>query len=77
MSDAIEMVRAIDAISLCLADRMSLALRGHPTLNIDRAGPRWVLYAVAGIDRDDYADGEWIDADRAAISSELSRRLTE
>lgn len=73
MSEAAEAIRAIDAIDMTLAERMTLALRDVPDVRIP--GLRKLAYHKAGVMVDDYAPDEWENADLQAFSSELMRRF--
>ena len=73
MSDAIEALRAIDAIPARLADRMADALVDLE--GFDRKGTRYVAYLRAGIAINSIPSAELHDADLEAHSIELGRRF--
>lgn len=77
MSEAAATVRAIDAISMTLAERMALVLRTFPDVSVDdpRQGERYMAYHKAGIDLNEFAPDEVKNADLCALNSELMRRM--
>ena len=72
MSDAIEALRAIDAIPARLADRMADVIVDLEFY--DRPGVRWSAYDRAGIKRHHYPDDVWKRADDEACTTEFARR---
>lgn len=74
MSDALEALRAIDAIPARLADRMADAIADLQFY--DRKGVRWKAYSLAGIHRHHYPDDVFRSADVEAQSIEYARRLS-
>ena len=73
MSEALEDIRAIDAIPARLADRMADAIACLQYF--DRIGVRYAAYDRAGINRNDYPEDVWKSADAEAHSIELGRRF--